>query len=37
MNNISIKGIVFGLLAVAILDTISGIAMIPIFAKSMSE
>ena len=37
MKNISIKGIIFAVLAVVILDTISGIALIPIFVKDMTE
>ena len=37
MNKLSIKGIILGALAVFVIDVISGIAMIPIFAESMSE
>ena len=37
MKNISIKGIIFAVLAVVILDTILGIALIPIFVKDMTE
>lgn len=36
MKNISIKGIIFGWLAVRILSIIGGIAIIQIFAKNMS-
>ena len=37
MSKVSIKGIILGVLATLVIDTISGIAMIPIFASSMSE
>tara|TARA_R110001599_G_scaffold352201_1_gene586273 strand:+ start:160 stop:540 length:381 start_codon:yes stop_codon:yes gene_type:complete len=37
MSNISIKGIILGVIAILVIDIISGIAMIPIFASNMSE
>ena len=37
MNNVSIKGIILGLLAVLVIAKISGIALIPLFASNMSE
>ncbi len=37
MNNLSIKGILLGLLVTIVIDIIGGIAAIPLFALSMSE
>jgi len=37
MNDISIKGIILGILATLLIDTVSGIAMIPLFAPSMTK
>ncbi len=37
MNNLSIKGILLGLLVTIVIDIIGGIAAIPLFASSMSE
>ena len=37
MNDVSIKGIILGVIATLVIDTISGVAMIPLFLSSVSE